>query len=1154
MSFNGWSWRAFVRPIGLLSIGAVVAAGLVTTAVAAKPPTAPKSAKTEAEASRLAAQFNTSVEVADKLTEYTRTVATPQGTLQAELSNQPVRVRRGGSWVDIDTSLEVRPDGFIAPKASTADVAFSNGGAGPLARFKQDGSIFELNSPWGLPKPTLSGSKATYASVLPGVDLVINATTDTFSYNLVVQTREAASNPLLKTLTFPVTTQNLELRTTQPGRPSYIDASGKQVLSIGEAMMWDSAGAKTKTDFKTGAGSAKAVDEGPAGEAKHALMQFDGSTAGLTVKPDQSMLTAADTVFPVVLDPTMDLTKDRVGWTAAWELYPSTSFWKTEHSLGVGYEGWEQSKIVRSYYQFNTSYYTNKKIIAASLKNYEIHSASCAEKEVIVSRVKPISPRTTWNNQPAVEADVAKKSFANGWSSSCPAGSIEFDVTGSIQASADQDAVSTTFRLRAADESDRIAWKQFNTVGQLHVEYVAYPLPGYELGAATRSDLPDPCSSATDPTVIATEFPQIFAKGKVGVGDTSARVYVDFLIIDQSQETWTMRSPLVSPGVLQKVLPATKMSKSALFTYKARTIRPMPSGPALVSAWSAPCYFKVDMTPPPPPTITARYKGVIVATCDTTPDKCPAVVPYGEKVDYTISSNSTDTVAISYGFNGALVKKTGRLFNVSFVPPSRSTMELQAKTHDSAARTSTLVYHRLGIGPELPPVAVWNLDETSGGIAKDDSGNNHPLTVTDAEWDDNGRVDGSLISNGTSSRATAAASAVDTSQNFSISAWVRLTSLSDSGVVTITGQSANGGQLRYWRTANRWTFVQTVSDDPGVAQDRVSSLGPPVLNAWTHLLGVFDASKKKMLLYVNGRLQGTADLTHTPWKATRAVEVGSYRVGTGIGVFPGSLDTVKIYQRVVEEPEARELADPRAAGAATDEPVAGLTASYSFDTMVSGPDGLMSTPDAVYGAGLTLAGFPGANQSEAIVEDDDRGKVLAMSGNAAESATINRPLVDTSASFTVTVWAKLSDISQPRVLARQAGATNDAWRLEYRPQAGSDNVDWVFTLANGDTASATTSPATENMGSYQADRWVALVAQYDASKAKMTMKFGDRSKNGVTESAVPPFTTGMTRFGGSPRSGPALPMAGYIDDLRVYAGVVGQKQLCNDLGVETGCL
>ncbi|GAB3933081.1 hypothetical protein GCM10029976_039910 [Kribbella albertanoniae] len=591
MSFNGWVLRAFARPIGVLSAATMVASGLVGTspAVAAKPPVAPKSAKTEAEASRLAAQFNTSVEVEDKLTEYTRTVATPQGTLQAEISNQPVRMRRGTGWVDLDSTLETRADGLVAPKASGSDVAFSNGGAGPLARYKHDGATFELNSPWALPKPTLSGSKATYAGVLPGVDLVVNATSDTFSYNLVVQTREAALNPALKALTFPVTTQNLELRTTQPGRPSYVDRSGRQVLSVGEALMWDAGG--TKSNAKPSA--AMAVGEGPSGQAKRALMQFDGTAAGLTVKPDQRMLAAADTVFPVVIDPTMELTKDRVGWTAAWELYPSTSFWKTEHSLGVGYEGWEQSKIVRSYYQFNTSYYTNKKIIKASMTAYETHSASCTKKGVILSRVKPISPRTTWNNQPAVEADVASVVDAKGWSSACPAGFLEFEVTASMQATSNANLTSTSFRLRASDETDMIAWKQFDARSQLHVEYVAYPLPGENLGAATPTDFPEPCAPSTNPTIVASLKPEVYAAGKVGVGDSTARVFVRFLIRDSSGTNFGLDSGLASPGVRQVRAPGFNLVEGRLYTYNAQTVYPTPanscrSGRSLASSRSTP--------------------------------------------------------------------------------------------------------------------------------------------------------------------------------------------------------------------------------------------------------------------------------------------------------------------------------------------------------------------------------------------------------------------------------------------------------------------------------------------------------------------------------------------------------------------------------------
>ncbi|GAA2814447.1 hypothetical protein [Kribbella solani] len=108
------------------------------------------------------------------------------------------------------------------------------------------------------------------------MDLVLAATKDGFSYNLVVKTREAAANPALRSVNFPVTTRNLELRTTQPGRPAYVDRSGRQVLTVGEALMWDSAGASSKAK----ASVAAAVGEGPSGKAKRSLMQFGGTRAG----------------------------------------------------------------------------------------------------------------------------------------------------------------------------------------------------------------------------------------------------------------------------------------------------------------------------------------------------------------------------------------------------------------------------------------------------------------------------------------------------------------------------------------------------------------------------------------------------------------------------------------------------------------------------------------------------------------------------------------------------------------------------------------------------------------------------------------------------------------------------------------------------------
>ncbi|TDD58956.1 hypothetical protein E1263_16855 [Kribbella antibiotica] len=1149
MSSNRWSLRAFVRPISVVSITSVLAAGLAAMPVVAqaKPEVAPSSAKTVVDASRLAAKFNTSVEVEEKTTPYTRTLATPQGTLKAEMSNEPVRVQKDGAWTAIDTNLAARPDGMIAPKASTTDIAFSAGGNGPLARFTQDGGVFELKAPWSLPAPTVAGSKATYAAVLPGVDLVVDAADSTFSYNLVVQNREAASNPALRSLTFPVTTKNLGLRTSQPGRPSYVDSNGRQVLTVGEPLMWDSAG----TSMKTKPAAAAAVERGPFGQSKRALMTFSGSKQGLTVIPDQKLLTGAGTVYPVVIDPTLNVTRDRNGWGAVWENYPTTSWWKTTHSLGVGAENYQQHKVVRSFFQFDVAGFASKNVVSASLRTYEIHSASCSARSMTVSRTAAIGSATTWNKQPAAQAVVATANVAKGWGSACPAGPVEFNVTSSIKYTSAGNGKIATFRLSGTSETDNLSWKQFDSTGKLDIEYTNFPLPAYGLGVATDTDLASGCAPSTDPTIVASLLPQVSARGLMGASDNTAAIVVQFQLVTPSQVVQEFQNAgTVRSGVLVTMKPKTALTTGIKYTYRARTLLAVPGG-TLVSAWSPSCYFQVDTTPPPKPVITAKYNGTTLTDCltSTTPDVCPEVVPLGAKVTYTISSSSVDVAALSYGFNGKMTRVNGRSVTVNLLTPGRTLMTLGAVSHDAASHTSTTAYHRINVGAGLPPSGAWDFDETSGTTAADSSGKNHPLALTGAQFDDAGRVAGSLAFNGAPNRATAADPVVDTSQNFTIAAWVRPTVLQDVGVVALTGTQAYGGLLRFTRATNRWAFIQNVSDSSTADQARVDSLAPPVLNVWTHLMGVYDAANKQMTLYVNGRPQGTTTFAHAPWKATGTTEVGSYTVGAANGVLQGSVDNVEIWPRTVSPAEANLLADPRTGPAGNDEPVASLAAKYSFDSTAPTSTGVWTTPDSVYGQNLTLNGFAGApDQSSAIVEDLERGNVLATTGTASEILLANRPLVDATASFTTTVWVQIQDPTKKQVIVRQNGANKDAWRIEYRPTT-DDDAEWVFSRAANDSATAAYVETTLPTNRYTAGEWTALAAEYNAVTDEMTLLITDRSGDGGTASYKTPVQGSATIVARKADADTTYaPLNALVDDLRLYGGVVPQRQLCIEFG------
>lgn len=139
----------------LLSLLPVVSLASVGEAVAA----VPGSALTEQSASERAAATGEPVEVPSERTEYTTTVANPDGTFTLTQSTQPQRARaEDGTWQDVDVTLEKRSDGTVGPKAAVVDMAFSGGGDGSgLLRLGRDRQELRMGWPTSLPTPTLDG-------------------------------------------------------------------------------------------------------------------------------------------------------------------------------------------------------------------------------------------------------------------------------------------------------------------------------------------------------------------------------------------------------------------------------------------------------------------------------------------------------------------------------------------------------------------------------------------------------------------------------------------------------------------------------------------------------------------------------------------------------------------------------------------------------------------------------------------------------------------------------------------------------------------------------------------------------------------------------------------------------------------------------------
>ena len=337
-------------------VATLVVSGLAVATPAAaqtqaKPATQAKSAKPIAEAGNTAAAVKAAVAqkspvaVADLTTETREVHAQPDGTLKAELSPRAVRAKQGKSWVDVDTTMVRRADGTVGPKVATVELSLSGGGAkAPLVRFGKNGKRISLSWPGTLPEPTLEGSIATYAEVLPGVDLAVRAEPDGYVEHLVIKTAQAAKNPALAKIRLGMSTEGVQLKNKVNGGLDATDAKGTVVFTAPAAAMWDAKDAAKTPAPKAPAGKAPAgktpAGKTPAGKnpaatdpaatdtsaktakqlsapglgSRRATAKILLEKQALTVVPDQALLTNPATTYPVVVDPDWHTPgRDRLG-------------------------------------------------------------------------------------------------------------------------------------------------------------------------------------------------------------------------------------------------------------------------------------------------------------------------------------------------------------------------------------------------------------------------------------------------------------------------------------------------------------------------------------------------------------------------------------------------------------------------------------------------------------------------------------------------------------------------------------------------------------------------------------------------------------------------------------------------------------------------
>ncbi|WP_280902547.1 DNRLRE domain-containing protein [Streptomyces sp. MAA16] len=580
-------------------------------------------------------------------TETTATVMTwakPDGTLRTRMHALPQRVKNAeGAWVRIDNRLR-RQGGVVRPANPAVPLEFSAGttkaranrtqtrprltasqeGAAEtvLAKTVLHGHSVVYTWPGELPEPVLDGPRALYSEVLPGVDLLLVAREEGgFAQLLVVKDREAAQNPVLATMTYGLKSSTATFRYDEKaGRVQVLDDSDKEVGSVPTPFAWDSSGQDPELpedeEPSNSAGTPEEVlnlsglsGAEPGARQAPAPMGLEGdgtSTARIEVAVGETgLLSDPEAVFPVFVDPSLN--PGWQAWTVAYKPYPNTSFWNgTNFSSGtsdarVGHEN-DTGGTARSFWRMNySSSLKGAKIDSARFKVLNNHSWSCTKREFQLWLTGAISSGTTWNKQPSWSTEVARQSFAHGWSSSgCPDEYEDFNVKTAAQKGADSGWSNITFGMRATSEGDTQTWRKFRaTSATLEVDYNRPPTTPTAVSSAPGGT----CNTSTAGATVGKGNVVLSAKATDPDGNLKGLRF-RFWKAGDATPAGTLVTSLTSGKATRTIASSTLVDKG-LYYWDVRA-----EDATLQSAYYPTsgnrCRLTVDGSAPPPPTVDSE--------------------------------------------------------------------------------------------------------------------------------------------------------------------------------------------------------------------------------------------------------------------------------------------------------------------------------------------------------------------------------------------------------------------------------------------------------------------------------------------------------------------------------------------------------------------
>jgi chitodextrinase len=201
-------------------------------------------------------------------------------------------------------------------------------------------------------------------------------------------------------------------------------------------------------------------------------------------------------------------------------------------------------------------------------------------------------------------------------------------------------------------------------------------------------------------------------------------------------------------------------------------------------------------------------------------------------------------------------------------------------------------------------VAAYSFNEGSGTVVHDGSGSGNDGTISGATWNAAGKFGAALAFSGSGQATVPHTASLNLSSSFTLSAWVKPTSL--SGYQTILIKESTAG-CSYWLQTVGNQISGGFNNGAGCSEHATTTANIPV-GTWSHIVVVFDDVGNTFRLYLNGVLISSQTETGTVSTNTQALVLGQTVWGER---WLGLIDEVRIYNRALSQAEVQlEMVEP----------------------------------------------------------------------------------------------------------------------------------------------------------------------------------------------------------------------------------------------------